>query len=829
MSNDLQDLRAVSTVKDRLPWLPYLAAAVLSAVAIGVRYMVSGPDAVAGPVYIVLVLPIGLAAYFGGFGPGLLSTLLTTLGAEVVLLEPVGGLFGAPLRMRLGLLMLGVIGVLVSLAARQLYAARAIVAVDAHELEHAAALSERDRHLQHLQGQLEHIVATAPGVIYAFRRRADGTEGFTYASAGSARLLGVSFEEMERDTSALFAMMDPGDAEEGARKIDVSARDLTPWRHQFRLRRPDGEERWIEAHSIPSREADGETLWHGFMSDITARKSAERALDAARETMEILIEQSPVAIAMFDTSMTFLAASGRWCEQFGYETDELIGHSLYSVVPEIPERWRRLHADAIAGTSWQDDHDQWRLKDGKFHDVRWAIHPWRAETGAIGGVILFAEDVTEANAAARRLAASEQRYRDLVNMSPEAIFLTRDSKIVYANPAALAVLGAQALDDVLGRDAVEFLHPDERDHMQAAREHLQAGETLPPTQRRFVRLDGTAIQVEVVARPYQDAEGPAVQTVVHDITDRIRQEEALRETSTRFRQLAESIREAFYLADESRTRVRYLSAAAREIFGRAEDEFTAGIGTWRTIIHGADRERVTEVLQGVLQGHAFDLEYRIVRGDGTVRWVRDRASAVRDTRGTIVGIAGLVEDVTERRVLESQLQQASKIESVGLLAGGIAHDFNNLLTVINGNAELLEHLDRGAGGAGARSPRTRARGARRGRARLRAHAPTARVQPEAGGGAAPRGRERRRRRHGEDAAPPAGELGRAAHRTRSGARCAPRSGPARPGAHQPGGQRPRRDAERWAPDDPDRRGGGRAELQLGGGVTPSAAHRHRHR
>ncbi|MBK7906554.1 MAG: DUF4118 domain-containing protein [Gemmatimonadetes bacterium] len=81
---------------------------------------VSGPDAVAGPVYIVLVLPIGLAAYFGGFGPGLLSTLLTTLGAEVVLLEPVGGLFGAPLRMRLGLLMLGVIGVLVSLAARPL-------------------------------------------------------------------------------------------------------------------------------------------------------------------------------------------------------------------------------------------------------------------------------------------------------------------------------------------------------------------------------------------------------------------------------------------------------------------------------------------------------------------------------------------------------------------------------------------------------------------------------------------------------------------------------------------------------------------------------------
>ncbi len=172
-------------------------------------------------------------------------------------------------------------------------------------------------------------------------------------------------------------------------------------------------------------------------------------------------------------------------------------------------------------------------------------------------------------------------------------------------------------------------------------------------------------------------------------TERQRFEHDLHESEARFRELAETVQEVFWITDPARSQMLYISPAYERIWGRTCASLYESPRSWLEAIHPDDRARIRHATETKLARGDYDETYRILRPDGGVRWIHDRAFPVRNPAGEALRIVGAAEDTTERQRHERLALRAQRLESIGTLAGGIAHDLNNALAPIMMSGQLL--------------------------------------------------------------------------------------------------------------------------------------------
>jgi two-component system cell cycle sensor histidine kinase/response regulator CckA len=410
--------------------------------------------------------------------------------------------------------------------------------------------------------------------------------------------------------------------------------------------------------------------------------------EAARHDEERLrqfIEQAPVALAMFDEQMGYIAISRRWSDDYHLGDRDIIGKSHYEVFPEISETWKKIHRRALSGEIVRAEDDLFPRTHSDKQWLRWETRPWYRD-GNIAGIIIFSEDVTVRKQTEEEIRRSETRFRTMFeNSSVGMAQVSPDGHFLRVNQRLCEMLGySQA--EMEGLLFQQLTHPDDiaADLIEAGR--LRSGEIDRfDREQRYIRKDGSVVWGHLSTGAVRDSSRQLAYSVaiIEDITERKQSEEALRKFSRAIEQTASTI-----VITNANGIIEYVNPHFLESTGYTAEDAVGGRPNILKSGH-ADKDTRAELWRTIKSGQVWRGEFQNRRKDGSIYWERAIVSPIRGSDGTITHFVVIQDDITERKKIEGQFAAAQRMEAVGRLANGITHDFNNLLAVIAGNLELI--------------------------------------------------------------------------------------------------------------------------------------------
>jgi PAS domain S-box-containing protein len=481
------------------------------------------------------------------------------------------------------------------------------------------------------------------------------------ANDAFARILGFGSRDDLRDRSMQDLYYRLADREAMLTRL---LRDRSLTNYELCLRHKDDSAVWVLANIVVLEEALGPDIIQATITDITERKRVEEALLLFRA----LIDRSTDAIEVIDPETgRFLDVNETACLAHGYTRDEYLALTVADVAPTADlatwgrnlEQLRRLGSRLHVG--WH------RRKDGSLFPVEVNITYVRLNRDYIVAVV---RDVTERRRAEEELQRTADLLRAVADGTTDAVFVKdRAGKYLLMNEAAARFVGKSVVE-VLGKDDTELFDPaGARMIMGADRRVMETGRA--ETFDEVVTAAGVTRAFQATKAPYRDGAGNVIGLVgvARDITDRRRAEETVRTSEERLRQAVRVTHLGIFDHDHL-TETYYWSPEERAIHGW-EAERPPNVSEFVTLLHPDDRERIAAAIR---RAHdpagdgTFDVELRIIRPDGEVRWLVIRSQTAFDGDGDArhpVRTVGAVLDVTEWKRVEERLAEAQEIGGFG--------------------------------------------------------------------------------------------------------------------------------------------------------------------
>ncbi len=547
--------------------------------------------------------------------------------------------------------------------------------------------------LQEALDRLQKIAGRVPGVVYQYKLRPDGSSCFPFASDGIRDIYRVSPDEVREDASKVFAALHPDDYDGVAASIYASAKELTPWQYEYRVKFDDGAIRTVYGNAIPQKEEDGSVLWHGFISDITERKQMENALQDAHKSLTDILEAA-INTAIISTDIHgIIKVFSRGAEKMlGYSAEELVGKktpACFHLESEIVEHGIELSKelgctiegfDVLVTKARMQDRDEriwtYLCKNGTVIKVNLTVTSIRNNKGDIIGFLGIANNITKRVQAEIALRESEEKLRGIIEQSMDGIVITDGEGFVSIWNIAMENMTGLKKSEVIGLPIWEvqfrmilreFKTPELLEHLQTATKTLLrntdtwAGQTM---EHKIMYPDGSIKIVQDSTFSILIGSTCMLGSIMRDITAHKQEEVALQEALDRIQKIASSVPGIVYqfrLDPDGSTCFPYLSDGIKDVLRLTPDEVYQDSSLIFANVHPDDFAGLKEAIYTSAKDISpWQCEFRVKIADGTFRFLSGNALPQREENGAVLW-HGYIYDITARKQAEKALRENEEI------------------------------------------------------------------------------------------------------------------------------------------------------------------------